>query len=130
VSISSTFFARIFCTKVRSKPNSKQRKDFCVKNAGLKCWWNRHLVSISATIYGQLLCSQIPKAHKNSQVVSLFALLGSVHVKAAHRTLMKFTPGKVGHTFVGETHCASTLRFAPIASWNWPLYIVWSCKTL
>jgi len=28
VSISSTFYARIFCAKVCSKPNSKQRKDF------------------------------------------------------------------------------------------------------
>jgi len=26
VSISSTFYAQIFCTKVSSKPNSKQRK--------------------------------------------------------------------------------------------------------
>jgi hypothetical protein len=32
VSISSTFFARIFCTKVHSNPNFKQRKDFRTKN--------------------------------------------------------------------------------------------------
>jgi len=30
---------------------------------------------------------------KNSQVVSLFALLGSEHAKAVLRTLMKLTPG-------------------------------------
>jgi len=37
VSISSTFYERIFCTKVHSKPNSKQRKDFSTKNARVKC---------------------------------------------------------------------------------------------
>jgi len=40
------------------------------------------------------LQTQIPRAQKNSQVVSLFALLGSAPVKAARRrTLMKLTPG-------------------------------------
>jgi len=43
-SISPTFYALIFRTKVRSKPNSKQRKDLCTKRACVKCWWNWHLV--------------------------------------------------------------------------------------
>jgi len=38
-----------------------------------------------------------PKSGKNSQVVSLFALLRSVQAKAALRTLMKLTPdGETG----------------------------------
>ena len=36
-SISPTFYARIFCTKLSSKPNSKQRKDFRMKNVQLLC---------------------------------------------------------------------------------------------
>jgi len=44
VSILSTFYVRIFCTKVHSKPNSKQRKAaqkiFIQQNARVKCWWN------------------------------------------------------------------------------------------
>ncbi len=41
-SISSTLNAHVFHTKVRSKPNSKQRKDVCTKNARIKRWWNWH----------------------------------------------------------------------------------------
>ena len=44
-SISSTFYAPIFCTKVCSKLNSKQIKDFRTKNAHIKCWWNWYLLS-------------------------------------------------------------------------------------
>jgi len=40
VSISSTFYVRIFCTKVCSKTNFEQRKDFRTKNACVKCEWN------------------------------------------------------------------------------------------
>jgi len=35
---------------------------------------------------------QIPKVQKDSQVVSLFAILGSARTKAARRMLMKLTP--------------------------------------
>jgi len=50
-------------------------------------------VSISPTFYEKLLCVQIPKAQKYSQVVNFFALSGSWGVKAAHKTMMKLTPG-------------------------------------
>jgi hypothetical protein len=51
-------------------------------------------VSISPTFYEQLLCSQIPKAQKKLLNLTVFiALLGSVRVKAARRTLVKLTPG-------------------------------------
>ncbi len=50
--------------------------------------------SISSTFCKQLLLAQIPKEQKR-QIVSLFALLGSVCVKAACRTLMKLTPPAV-----------------------------------
>jgi hypothetical protein len=42
--------------------------------------------------FDQLLREQILKAQKDSQVVSLFTLLGSASAKAASRTLMKLTP--------------------------------------
>ena len=41
--------------------------------------------SISSPFYKQLLHAHIPKAQKDSQVKQLFALLGSVHVKAARK---------------------------------------------
>jgi len=47
---------------------------------------------ISPTFYEQLLCAQIPKAQKDSQVTSVFfALFGSAHVKAACKMMAKFT---------------------------------------
>jgi len=36
-SISTTFYSSIFRTKALSKTNSKQRKDFRMKNACVKC---------------------------------------------------------------------------------------------
>jgi len=51
------------------------------------------LRSISSTIFEQLLRVQIPKAQKDSQVISLFALLGYLCEKAAHKMLMKLTKG-------------------------------------
>ncbi len=51
-------------------------------------------VSISSTFYEQLLRTQIPKVQKrHSHHQDLFALLVSGHVNAAHKTLMKLTPG-------------------------------------
>ncbi len=49
--------------------------------------------------YEQLLCTQIPKVQKDSQVDSLFVPLGSSHIKAAHRTYIKLTPGEGGIIF-------------------------------
>ncbi len=46
--------------------------------------------SISSTFH-----MQIPKVQKNSEVVSLFALLGSACAKAACRMLMTLTPGGI-----------------------------------
>jgi len=45
-------------------------------------------------IYVQFLHALITKAQNESQVISaFFAHLGSAHGKAAHKTLMKLTPG-------------------------------------
>jgi len=44
--------------------------------------------------YVQLLSVQIPKAQKYCQEVSLFCALGSAHVKAARKMLMKSTPDR------------------------------------
>jgi len=50
-------------------------------------------MSISSTFYGQLLRVKIPKAPKDTDAETIFfACLGSGHVKAAHRTLMKLIP--------------------------------------
>jgi len=44
-------------------------------------------------VYPQLLLTQIPKAQKDSQVISVFfALLGSLRAKAARKMLVKFLP--------------------------------------
>jgi len=41
---------------------------------------------------------QIPKAQKKTDNLNaFFALLGSARIKAARRTLMKFTPGDAKH---------------------------------
>jgi len=51
-------------------------------------------VPISAKFYEQLLHAQIPKAQKNSQVVSPFFVLSrSAHAKADSRMFGKLTPG-------------------------------------
>jgi len=55
--------------------------------------WIWHQGSISSTFYEQLYLRRSQKCKKNSQVVSLFALLGSEHAKAVLRTLMKLIPG-------------------------------------
>jgi len=42
----------------------------------------------------QLLLKKIPKAQKDSEVISaFFLLLGSACAKAAHKMLLNFTPG-------------------------------------
>jgi hypothetical protein len=44
-------------------------------------------------VYSKLLHPKIPKAQKDSQVTTVFfVLLGSAHVKHAHKMLMKYTP--------------------------------------
>ena len=45
----------------------------------------QHLGQFYQRVYLQLLCVQIPKAQKDSQFKQLFALLGSVHIKAARK---------------------------------------------
>jgi hypothetical protein len=50
------------------------------------------LLSISSTF----LCSQIPKAQKNTDDLDVFfALSGSACVKAARKMLVKLTPGRL-----------------------------------
>ena len=52
--------------------------------------------SISPTFYEQLLCTKIPKAQKKLlNLTVFFALLGSVRIKAALRTLVKLTPSNL-----------------------------------
>ena len=51
-----------------------------------------HQVPISPTFYAQLLCTQIPKAQKDSQVKQLFSLSGSACVKALGKHVYKIGP--------------------------------------
>jgi len=52
-----------------------------------------NLGSISRKLYAQLLRAKIPKAQKRkSSHQCLFALMGSVRVKGAHKMLVKLTP--------------------------------------
>ncbi len=56
--------------------------------------WANEVISgplgVSPTFYSKHLPMQIPKALKTLDGLTVFfALLGSVHVKAAHKTLMK-----------------------------------------
>jgi len=46
-------------------------------------------VSILPTFYEKLLHTQIPKAKKFTQAVSIFAILGSACVKALRKMLVK-----------------------------------------
>ena len=49
--------------------------------------------AISPTFYEQLLRAQIPKVQKKTvKLTSFIALLGSAHVKAALRMLVKLSP--------------------------------------
>jgi len=49
--------------------------------------------SISSKFYKQLLHTQIPKAQKRHSSCQSIVLLGSAHLKAALKTLMKLTLG-------------------------------------
>jgi len=52
--------------------------------------------SISSLVYEQLLRAQIPKVQKKTDnLIAFFALLGSEHVKAARRRLVKSTTGSI-----------------------------------
>jgi len=45
---------------------------------------------ISPTFYMQLLCAQNPESAKNTDKQSVFfALMGSAHIKATHKMLVK-----------------------------------------
>jgi hypothetical protein len=98
-SISSTFYARILCTKVllyvRQTQNVIRKscaKHFCMQKLLIKRWWNWHLVSISKISF----CTPRSQKRKNTVKSSIFfALLGSASVKAAHRMLIKLTPNVI-----------------------------------
>jgi len=51
------------------------------------------LVSISETFYEQLLLTLVPKVQKGTDdLIVYFTHLVAVHVKVAHKMLMKLTP--------------------------------------
>jgi hypothetical protein len=75
----------------------------------------------SPTFYDQLLCAQIPKAQIDTEDLTVsFTLLGSTHVKADCKALVKLTQGVVGslddavlslrRALTGETYVRITRR--------------------
>jgi len=66
-SISSTFYSQILRMKVRSKPNSKQRKDVRTKKVHVKCWRNWPQWSISSTFYPQILPMKVRSKPNSKQ---------------------------------------------------------------
>ncbi len=79
-SLSTTFYACII------------RTNFHMKNARVKCWWNWRQGLLSPTC----LCTAITSADTKSVKIQsccqyLFALLGSAHVKALRKMLMKLS---------------------------------------
>jgi hypothetical protein len=70
-SISPTFYALIFHTKVHSKPNSKQRKNFCTKCA------HKMLMKLTQGVnFTNILCAAFihadPKCAKKSNDLTVF----------------------------------------------------------
>jgi len=59
--------------------------------------YSKNQGSISPMFYKHLLHTRSHKCKKYSQVVSLFALLGSARIKAARKMLIKLTPGYAPH---------------------------------
>ncbi len=56
-------------------------------------FWENHLRSISPTLYEQLLHEKIPKVQKRPDDLTVFfVLLGSAHIKAAHKDV-----GEIDH---------------------------------
>jgi len=55
-------------------------------------FWMSVLVSISSTFYEQLLRAGAQKRKKDSQVISLFTLLGSTCTKAARKHVGEIDP--------------------------------------
>jgi len=58
-----------------------------------------------------------PESAKRKVKLSVFfPLLGSASAKAARRMLVKLTPGRVGHRFVGVTECCKNYDCRAVAS--------------
>ena len=73
--------------------------------------------SISPTFYAHLLHAKIPKVQKDSQVRQLFAVLGSVYVKAAHKHVGEIDPwwvniGSVSPTLWKKCKCTDARSLA------------------
>jgi len=78
--------------------------------------------------YKQLLCAQILEAQKNTYGLTVFfERLGLVSVKAAHRTLMKLTPGVNFINFIC-THFSYERRFSSFFSSY--MYVTYTWKKL
>ena len=75
------------------RPNSRMKTNvWSRKKPLIPIETNWHQVSISPTFYVQLLLMHILKAQKDSQVNQLFALLGSVGIKAACKHIDEIDP--------------------------------------
>jgi len=72
----------------------KKLLKFLMKMMLIQCWWNWLVVWISPTCSLKDFTLKDPKsANRQSSHQYLSILLGSAYVKAAHKMLMKLTPG-------------------------------------
>jgi len=83
-SISSTFYAHIFCTKFWPKKlqswnvtRESWAIHFCTKKSRIRCWCNWHLGSPSTSLRAALTHKDPKSAKRHSSHQCLFALLGS-----------------------------------------------------
>ncbi len=101
----------------RSTPVENHFSTLCAKKVSInllaqklliECWGNWHLESISPMFYKQYLGSQTPKVQKDTDDLTVFALLDSARDKAFHRMLVKLT--SVVH-FINIIWAVFALRF-------------------
>jgi len=93
VSISSTFYVRIFCTRVFSLLRFWLWTNFCTKNTCVECWWNWHLGSILPTCLREAFILAEPKRSiRRWWLNCLFSLLVSASLKAAPKHVDKIDP--------------------------------------
>jgi len=105
VSISSIFYVCLFCTTVLFAAFLNLQIDvvtFWWKNIGAKavCEMLKKLtpgVNFIEILWAALTRQDPKSTKKTDDLTVLFVLSGSAHVKAAHKTLMKFTPVSISH---------------------------------
>ncbi len=98
--ISSTFYVQLWCTQIPNARKKQSSQQCCLalwEPTGVKAvrWPLMKLspgVNFINVLQTAFLCTDPKSAKKNDNLTVFFVLLGSGHVKAASRMLMKVTP--------------------------------------